>query len=391
MAAVAGQFAGRNRPDYRAAMPDERAPDTDDMAVVKTSRSPEELAGRLGVWLAEITGDPSATVTDASSPDANGMSSESVFFTASFNDESGSFVARLAPADDDVPIFAEYDLDKQARVIALVAERSDVPVPSVRWNEPDPSHLDVPFFVMEKVDGRVPPDILPYPMDGWVRDLTATERRALQDKSVAVLAGIHSIDISDGSAAFLQADATLGATPLERHFAQEKAFYEWMVDSAGRRFPTIERAHAWIETNWPDEQPSAISWGDARIGNIMYAHDSTDPVSVLDWEMATIAPPGLDVAWMCFLHRFFEFVLHKYGVDTLPEMLRPEDVRETYGALTGVDVGDLRFELVYTAARHASIMARVHARSVHFGTEEWTDDPDDAFRFKELLLEMLAD
>ena len=390
MGGSTGQFAGIDERDYRSTMPDEHPPETDDMVVVKTSRSPEELADRLGVWLAEVTGDPAATVKNASSPDANGMSSESVFFNASFNGESGLFVARLAPADEDVPVFPEYDLEKQARVIELIANRSDVPVPTVRWNEPDPRHLDVPFFVMEKIDGRVPPDILPYPMDGWVRDLTDTERRALQNKSVAVLAGIHSIDISDGSADFLQPDATLGATPLERPFSQEKAFYEWVVDGAGRRFPTIERAHAWIEANWPDEQPSAISWGDSRIGNIMYTNDGTDPVAVLDWEMATIAPPGHDVAWMCFLHRFFEFVLRKYGVDTLPEMLRPEDVRETYGELTGTDVGDLRFELVYTAARHAAIMARVHARSVHFGTEEWTDDPDDAFRFKDLLAEMLA-
>lgn len=370
-------------------MADERTPNTDDMIVVRTSRTAEELSERLGTWLAAVTGDPDAVVSNASSPDANGMSSESVFFDATFNGESGSFVARLAPTEEDVPVFPEYDLDKQARIIALVGERTDVPVPVVRWNEPDSAHLDVPFFVMEKIEGRVPPDILPYPMDGWVRELSPGDRRTLQDKSVAVLAGVHEIDIGDGSVDFLQPDASLGASPLERHFAQERAFYEWMVDGAGRRFPTIERAHAWIEANWPDEQPSAISWGDSRIGNIMYANDGTDPVAVLDWEMATIAPRGLDVAWMCFLHRFFEFVLQKYGVDTLPDMLRPEDVRETYGDLTGIDVGDLRFELVYTAARQAAIMARVHARSVHFGTEVWTDDPDDAFRFKDLLVEML--
>ena len=94
---------------------------------------------------------------------------------------------------------------------------------------------------------------------------------------------------------------------------------------------------------------------------------------------------------MCFMHTFFECVLQKYGVDTMPSMLRPEDVREQYGEASGVDVGDLRFEMVYNAVRHASIMSRVHHRSVHFGTETWSDDPDDAFRFKELLEEMIAD
>ena len=63
-------------------MADERTPNTDDMIVVRTSRTAEELSERLGTWLAAVTGDPDAVVSNASSPDANGMSSESVFFDA---------------------------------------------------------------------------------------------------------------------------------------------------------------------------------------------------------------------------------------------------------------------------------------------------------------------
>ena len=366
-------------------------PSADEMSVVKTSRTPDDLRHRLTAWLGAVTGDAEATVGPVSSPEATGMSSESLFFDAAWRDGSGSFVARLAPAAEDVPVFREYDLEKQYRLISLVGERSDVPVPGLRWLELDPTHLGVPFFVMDEVNGRVPPDIPPYPMGGWVRDLDPAARRALQDESVGVLAQVHDIDISDGCAAFLELPDRLGDTPLRRHFADQRAFYDWVVAGCGRDFPVIEAAFDWLERNWPEEPPSAISWGDGRIGNIMYAPDGTRPVAVLDWEMAAIAPPGLDVAWMCFIHRFFEFVLGKYGVDTLPDMFRPEEVRETYGERRGVDVGDLRFETVYNATRHATIMARVHARSVHFGTEEWPDDPDEVWRFKELLEQLIAD
>jgi len=370
---------------------DPTPPAPDDMAVVKTSRTAEELRDRLRTWLVAVTSDDGATIGPVSSPEATGMSSESLFFDAEWSGGSGSFVARLAPAPEDVPVFREYDLEKQYRLISLVGERSEVPLPGLRWLELDTRHLGVPFFVMDEVVGRVPPDIPPYPMGGWVRDLDPTRRRALQDESVAVLAGIHDIDISDGCADFLHLPDALGTTPLRRHFADQRAFHDWVVAGCGREFPIIEAAFAWLEANWPEEAASAISWGDGRIGNIMYATDGVRPVAVLDWEMAAIAPPGLDVAWMCFIHRFFEFLLGKYGVDTLPDMFRPEDVRETYGERTGVDVGDLRFETVYNAARHATIMARVHARSVHFGTEEWPDDPDEVWRFKDLLRELIAD
>ncbi len=364
----------------------------DETVVVKTSRTPEELRERLQTWLVATTGDSGATVGPVSSPESNGMSSESLFFDASWSGGSGSYVARVAPAASDVPVFRSYDLETQYHLIALVAEHSDVPVPELAWLESDPSHLDQPFFVMHRVEGRVPPDIPPYAMAGWVRDLPDDERMALQRKSVEVLAGVHAIDITDGKAGFLELDAALGDTPLRRHFAQERAYYEWTCEGAGRRFPTIERAFDWIERNWPEhEGASAISWGDSRIGNIMYEPEGTSPVAVLDWEMATIAPPGLDVGWMCFIHRFFEAILVKYDVPTLPSMLRPEDVREQYRAASGIDVGDLRFEMAYSALRHATIMSRIHVRNVHFGTHEWPDDPDEAFLFKDLLAELIAD
>ena len=65
-------------------------------------------------------------------------------------------------------------------------------------------------------------------------------------------------------------------------------------------------------------------------------------------------------------------------------------MREQYGEASGVDIDDLRFEMVYNAVRHASIMSRCY-RSVRIKDGDVIGDPDDAFRFKELLEEMIAD
>ena len=160
------------------------------------------------------------------------MSSESLFFDAEWNRESGSFVARVAPAASDVPVFPTYDLEKQHRLISLIAAHSDVPVPELRWLELDPAHLDQPFFVMAKVAGRVPPDIPPYPMGGWVRDLEPADQVALQKASVAAMAGIHGIDIADGKADFLEYDSAwrdAAAPPFRRREGLLR------VDLRGRR------------------------------------------------------------------------------------------------------------------------------------------------------------
>ena len=360
----------------------------DETTVTKSSRDPEELRARLRDWLAGRVDDAGASVGAVSSPEATGMSSESLFFDAAWNSGGGSFVARLAPDPADVPVFPTYDLELQYRVIETVGRHSDVPVPPLRWLETDTDALGVPFFVMERVEGRVPPDIPPYAMGSWVTELGPDGLAALERATVETVAGIHGINPATVDVDFLEFDLP-GATPLHRHMENQRRFYEWVCEGAGRRYPTIERTFAWLEQRWPEESPAVISWGDARIGNCMYANDGTHPVAVLDWEMAALAPREIDLGWMCFLHSFFEYLLGQGGIETLPDLLRPDAVAATYRELTGVDVGDLRWAQVYAGLRHAIVMARVHARQVHFDGAEWPDDPDDTFLFAPLLQSMI--
>ena len=167
-------------------------------------------------WLRATTGDEGATVGPVSSPDATGMSSESLFFDATWDGTTASLVARLAPDPNDVPVFPSYDLEMQYRVIELVGTHSPVPVPRLRWLELDPEPVGVPFFVMDRVTGRVPPDIPPYAMGSWVSELTPVDRAAMQRETVGVVADIHSIDPAAVDVGFLEFDlpgAHAAATP----------------------------------------------------------------------------------------------------------------------------------------------------------------------------------
>src|SRR5260370_9473498 len=102
------------------------------------------------------------TVSGVRMPDSGGLSSASVLFEACWAGEStdrhGSYVARMAPEASAVPVFPSYDLPGQFEVISRVAACCDIPVPKLRWNEPDGGALGTPFFVMDQVDGRIPLD-----------------------------------------------------------------------------------------------------------------------------------------------------------------------------------------------------------------------------------------
>ena len=49
--------------------------------------------------------------------------------------------------------------------------------------------LGRPFFLMDRVDGIVPPDVMPYTFgDNWLFDAPVDDQRQLQDSTVEVLA-----------------------------------------------------------------------------------------------------------------------------------------------------------------------------------------------------------
>jgi aminoglycoside phosphotransferase (APT) family kinase protein len=318
------------------------------------------------------------------------MSSETLVFDVRFHDagaaRSEAFVARLAPDPRDVPVFPRYDLEAQFRVMRLVGERSRVPVPRVRWLELDPAHLGSPFFVMERVAGRVPPDIMPYNLGSWLSEAAPGDQRRLQDATVEVLAQLHGIEPrGPDDFAFLEL-ALPGASPLARHLEGQRRYYDWM--RGPRRHPLLERALAWLEAHLPaDEGRPVISWGDSRIGNVLY--DGFEPAAVLDWEMAGLAPRGVDLGWLVFMHEFFEGVARMLGRPGMPGFLRREDVAACYERASGHAVRDLAFYELYAALRHGIVMARIHARRVHFGEATWPEDADAVIPHRETLERML--
>jgi aminoglycoside phosphotransferase (APT) family kinase protein len=352
---------------------------TDPESVKTSTRDAEQLRAQLEAWLRRRSGDPAAVISSLDRPSANGMSSETILFDAEWTEggerRGGALVARLSPAADAYPIFREYDLTKQARVMRLVGERTDVPVPEVVFDEPSAEHVGSAFFVMRRVDGIVPPDIMPYPMGSWVTEATDEQRARMEQRAVEVLAGVHGAAKSDADLEFLQF-ADPGDTALRRHVAHERDYYEWARD--GMHFPLIEAAFGWLDANWPDEADArepVVSWGDSRVGNMMFR--DFEPVAVLDWEMAGVAPRELDIGWMIFLHRFFQDLCPGMGLPGLPEMFTRDNVATVYTEITGYEPVDLDWFITYGALRHAIVMTRATRRSIQFDGGEMPEDPDD--------------
>ncbi len=360
-----------------------------------SSRDLAALPTVLSKWLSTVAPGGAPAVTVESGVDANGMSSETIILSVLWNEtdpaEPERYVARVAPTAADVPVFDEYRLDHQFDVMRLVAEHTDVPVPQVRWLEPTGSVLGTPFFLMNHVDGVVPPDVMPYTFGGnWFYDAPAERQRELQDNSVAVLADIHSIDDPQTVFAFLT-EGSAEPNALRRNLDWLKAWYAFAIPDIGAS-PLVERALAWLDRHWPTDVAATnpvLIWGDARIGNVLYS-DFT-PVAVLDWEMATLGPREMDVGWMIFAHLVFQELAGLAGLDGMPDFMQESDVRATYRRLTGVELGDLRWFYVYSAVIWACVFMRTGARRVRFGEIERPDNVETLFYHGSLLARLIEE
>ncbi|MGI5261723.1 phosphotransferase family protein [Streptomyces angustmyceticus] len=359
-----------------------------------TTRDPEDLTRRLTAWLG--TRLPGARAVDAAVPDSNGMSSETLLFDIAHPRPPApgragarapvACALRLAADPAAYTVFPRYDMARQYRTMRLVADHTDLPVPRVFWLEEDPAPLGAPFFVMARAAGRVPPDVMPYTYEGnWLHDATDAERDRLEAASVSVLARLHD-QVPPGAADFLTLAGT--GSGLRRHVADQQGYYQWVVDGRPRS-PLIERGFARLAELWPrDPGETVLTWGDARIGNIVY--DGFEPAAVLDWEMAALGPRELDLGWMVFLHRFFQDLAERSGHPGLPRFLCRDRVESRYARLTGHPPRAMEFHTLYAALRHAIVMLRVAYRRVHFGEIPAPADADALILHRETLEAMIA-
>jgi aminoglycoside phosphotransferase (APT) family kinase protein len=345
-------------------------------------RDPTQLAAGLAAWAESVLGNRAA-VTNLRAPDS-GMANDTVLFSI----DGENLVARLAPAPDSpYPTFPTFDLALQRHVIELVRARTSVPVPEIVQLELSSKWLGTPFMVFRAVEGLVPCDNPPYLLDpnGWFLHGTPADWKRLETSTIAVFARLHQIVDDSDDTAPLRVDAP-GDTALARLLATHREYYEWARD--GHAIPILERAFDALTATLPANDRRVLLWGDGRPGNIIYR--DFEPAAALDWEMAGVGPPEVDVAWTTFFHRFFAYMAQLLGVQ-VPAMFDPVETAATYARLGGETLDDLAWYEALAGFRFGIILARMSLRSMAYGMQSQPADPNDLIMFAPLLERLIDD
>jgi aminoglycoside phosphotransferase (APT) family kinase protein len=266
------------------------------------SESDEEIAVAepLARWIAGQLPDARGVRVAGLRKPGTGMSSDTQLFELSYTDAHGASVVEpcvLRCAPRGTAPFPSYDLGLQFRVMRGLARHSDVPVPAVRWLEEDASVLGVPFLVMRAVAGSAPCDFPPYQRadaDDVYARATPVVRRRMWENTVEAVARLHAADWTK-----LELGRIEGGNPGDDpRRAALRYWRDYLLHFVKRdpaeRTPVFDEALAWLKAQRPEPERIALCWGDAKLGNALFAEDG-EVAALLDWEMARVGDPEMDL------------------------------------------------------------------------------------------------
>jgi aminoglycoside phosphotransferase (APT) family kinase protein len=228
----------------------------------------------------------------------------------------------------------------------------------------DEAIVGSPFYVMERIEGIIVRRDFPTELS-----LSPEDVRALFYRVVDVHVELHSIDYRQ--------------VGLE-DFGNPEGYVERQIAGWSDRYrrartpdvPNCEGVMKWLQQNRPaDSGSGCIIHNDFRLDNVVLDPDEPQRIiGVLDWEMATIGDPLMDLgaSLAYWVERadpppFQAMRMMPTNADGAPTRA---EVVARYAAKSGLEVSDFSFYYCYGLFRLAGIVQQIYYRSYHGQTED---------------------
>ncbi len=277
--------------------------------------------------------------------------------TYSLRDATHDLILRRPPSGQKAR--GAHDMGREYRIQAGLAPVFPL-VPRMVALCQDDSVIGSEFYVMERVDGVIPRRDFP---DGATPDEDTT--RALCTNALDVLVDLHRVDVAATPLAALDKGSGYVARQVT---GWSRRFRDARTEDVG----DYEQVMAWLAEQQPADVASVLIHNDFRFDNLVLDRDDLSrPVGVLDWEMATVGDPLMDLGgtlayWVQeddddFFRQFRRQPTH------LPGMLSRAEVVEHYCERMGyaVTADQWRFYEVFGLFRLGVIAQQIYYRYFH--------------------------
>jgi aminoglycoside phosphotransferase (APT) family kinase protein len=273
---------------------------------------------------------------------------------------SRELVLRRPPFGNQVK--TAHDMGREYRVLSRLCEVfAAAPRPYLYCE--DESVLGSPFYVMQRRQGRILRKASPRDMV-----LDPEMARRLSTALIDNLAALHSLDYQA---------AGLGALGKPQGYVQRQVagWTDRYAKAQTEELPALDRIARWLGEHVPPESGAAVVHNDYKYDNIVFAAD--DPariVAVLDWEMATIGDPLMDLGTTLgyWVESGDPAALRRaaVGPTALPGSLTRRELVDRYQQQSGRAVANALFYYCFGLFKIAVILQQIYARYVRGHTQD---------------------
>ncbi len=268
-------------------------------------------------------------------------------------------VVRRAPPG--VNIKSAHDMGRENRILAALSPTwPKAPRPLAHCD--DASVIGTPFYVMERVQGIILRAKTP---EGLVLDPPTMKRAS--EATCDTLAEIHNLDWR----AVGLGDLGKPDGYVER---QVKGWTERYAKAKTDDVPQVVRLGAWLEDHRPRETGATLVHNDFKYDNVVLSPDLSRVLAVLDWEMATIGDPLMDLGTA--LGYWIEpddppvFQITVFGPTNRPGNLTRVQFAERWSRATGRDASNVLFYYAFALFKLAVVAQQLYKRYVDGHTKE---------------------
>lgn len=270
--------------------------------------------------------------------------------TFCLNSSKGEFVLRRPPIGANIK--SAHDMGREFSVISqLKVHYSKVPNP-IHFCD-DERIIGAPFYIMERLHG-----VILRAHNAPKMGIPAKVMRKSSEALVDNLVALHALDIHHSGLDQLGKPEGYVQRQVE---GWTKRYYAAETD----KLESMDAIANWLKVNLPSEQKPAFLHNDYKYDNVVL--DPTDLSvirGVLDWEMATVGDPLMDLgASLAYWSEAGDDpILQSFNLTSLPGNLSRKEVINRYAEKSGRNVYSIHFYYLFGLFKNAVIAQQIYAR-----------------------------
>lgn len=264
--------------------------------------------------------------------------------------ENKAYVLRRPPFGANIK--GGHDMGREFRVLSfLKGNYHKIPQPIMFCENEDV--LGAPFYIMERIEG-----VILRTTNAPKLNLAPEILRQICESIVDNQVTLHALDIEE-------TDLIQLGKPEGYVQRQVEGWINRYYKSETDKIADLDVAAEWMQSNLPLAQTPAFLHNDYKYDNIILnPNHISEILGVLDWEMATVGDPLMDLgATLAYWTEANDLdVMKMFNLTWLPGNLTRQEVVHRYAEKSGRDLSNIIFYYVFGLYKNATIAQQIYAR-----------------------------